>query len=73
MFSFVSVCVVRRGLCDRPIPRPEDSYRLWCVAECDQVKINYLDTYREYVEEGRTTKQIICSRSCSRLHKLKIS
>ena len=25
-------CVLsRRGLCDRPIPRPEESYRLWCV------------------------------------------
>jgi hypothetical protein len=20
-----------RGLCDRPIPRPEESYRVWCV------------------------------------------
>jgi hypothetical protein len=20
-----------RGLCDGPIPRPEESYRLWCV------------------------------------------
>jgi hypothetical protein len=27
-----------RGLCDGPIPRPEESYRLWCVSECDQVK-----------------------------------
>jgi hypothetical protein len=27
-----------RGLCDGPIPRPEESYRLWCVFECDQVK-----------------------------------
>jgi hypothetical protein len=27
-----------RGLCDRPIPRPEESYQLWCVLECDQVK-----------------------------------
>ena len=25
----------RRGLCDRPIPRPEESYRLWCVIMCD--------------------------------------
>jgi hypothetical protein len=33
----------RRGVCDRPIPRPE-CYRLWCVSECDQVKINNLDT-----------------------------
>jgi hypothetical protein len=31
-----------RGLCDGPIPRPEESYRLWCVSECDQVKINNL-------------------------------
>jgi hypothetical protein len=27
-----------RGLCDGPIPRPEESYRTWCVLECDQVK-----------------------------------
>jgi hypothetical protein len=27
-----------RGLCDGPIPRPEESYRMWCVSECDQVK-----------------------------------
>jgi hypothetical protein len=27
-----------RGLCNGPIPRPEESYRLWCVSECDQVK-----------------------------------
>ena len=24
-----------RGLCDELITRPEESYRLWCVAECD--------------------------------------
>jgi hypothetical protein len=24
-----------RGLCDGPIPRPEKSYRLWCVIVCD--------------------------------------
>jgi hypothetical protein len=23
------------GLCDKPIPRPEESYRLWCVIVCD--------------------------------------
>jgi hypothetical protein len=27
-----------RGLCDGPIPRPEDSYQLCCVLECNQVK-----------------------------------
>jgi hypothetical protein len=25
-----------RGLCDGLITRPEESYRLWCVAVCDQ-------------------------------------
>jgi hypothetical protein len=25
-----------RGLCFGPIPRPEESYRLWCVSECDR-------------------------------------
>jgi hypothetical protein len=31
-------CVV----CHGPIPRPEELYGLWCVFECDQVKINNL-------------------------------
>jgi hypothetical protein len=45
-----------RGLCEGPISRPEESYRLWCVSECDQVKINNVDTCCEQVEEGRTAK-----------------
>jgi hypothetical protein len=24
-----------RGLCDELITRPEESYRMWCVVECD--------------------------------------
>jgi hypothetical protein len=29
-------CVLSgRGLCDELITRPEESYRLWCVAVCD--------------------------------------
>ena len=31
-----------RCLCDRPIPRPEESYRLWCVVVCDQMNNNPL-------------------------------
>jgi hypothetical protein len=38
-----------RGLCDGPIPRPEESYRLWCVVECNQVKIETLCAYCEQV------------------------
>jgi hypothetical protein len=30
--------VLLGSLCDGPIPRPEESYRLLCVSECDQVK-----------------------------------
>jgi len=29
-------CVLSgRGLCDELITRPEESYRLWCVLDCD--------------------------------------
>ena len=32
------LCVLSgRSLCDRPIPRPEESYWLWCVLVCDLV------------------------------------
>jgi hypothetical protein len=43
-----------RGLCDGLISRPEESYRLWCVFECDQVKTETLNTYCEQV--GRRGK-----------------
>ena len=32
--SLVSVVLSGRGLCDGPITRPEESYRLWSVSEC---------------------------------------
>ena len=36
MFVCCECCVLSgRGLCDGPIPRPEESYRLWCVIVCD--------------------------------------
>jgi hypothetical protein len=40
----MDVCVVLccvlsgRGLCVEPIPRPEESYRLWCVSKCVTMK-----------------------------------
>jgi len=38
--AWMSVCceccvLSGRGLCDELITRPEESYRLWCVVECD--------------------------------------
>jgi hypothetical protein len=39
MFVSCTVFVLSgRGLCNGPIPRPEESYRMWCVFVCDQVK-----------------------------------
>ena len=36
MFLSCGCCVrARTDLCDGPIPRPEDSYRLWFVIVCD--------------------------------------
>jgi hypothetical protein len=37
MFVVSVVCLSGRGLCDGPIPRPEESYRLWCVIVWDQI------------------------------------
>jgi hypothetical protein len=51
-----------RGLCKGLIPRPEESYRLWGVSQCDQVKIKTLYTCCEQVEEGRTKREIIINR-----------
>jgi hypothetical protein len=55
MFVYCTVFVLSgKGLCDGPIPFPEKSYRLWCVFECDQVKIKTLYTCCEQV--GRRGK-----------------
>jgi hypothetical protein len=49
-----------RGLCDGPIPHPEDSYRLWCVLEWDQMKSQKpsTPTVNKHVKEGRTKKEM---------------
>jgi hypothetical protein len=36
MFVVSVVCLSGRGLCDGPITRPEEFYRLCCVIVCDQ-------------------------------------
>jgi len=36
MFVCCKCCVLSgRDLCDEPITRPEESYRLWCAVVCD--------------------------------------
>jgi hypothetical protein len=41
MFVSGTMFILSGLLCDGPIPRPEESYRLCCVFECDQVKTLY--------------------------------
>jgi hypothetical protein len=55
MFVSCTVFVLSgRGLCDGPISLPEESYRLWCVSKCDQMKNKNLHTCCEQV--GRRGK-----------------
>jgi hypothetical protein len=50
-----------RGLCVGPSPRPEESYRLWCVSEFDQVKSQKHSTpaVKKQVEDGRTMQAVV--------------
>jgi hypothetical protein len=34
----VSCVLSGTGLCAGQLPRPEQSYRVWCVIKCDQVQ-----------------------------------
>jgi hypothetical protein len=64
MFVSCTVFVLLgRGLCDGPIPCPEESDRLWCVFECDHVKTKTLYTYCEQV--GRREKGYETNIKCS--------
>jgi hypothetical protein len=56
-FVYCTVFVLSgRGLCDGPIPRPEESYRLCCVFECDHVKIKSLCTCCEQGKDYETKR-----------------
>jgi hypothetical protein len=58
-----------RGLCDGPIPPPGESYRPWCVSECDELKDKNPDTCCERVEEGRTAIRYVF-RDVTKLQKI---
>jgi hypothetical protein len=50
-----------RGLCNEPIPRPVESYRLWCVSQCDQKELQTSTLKREtgVGRRGRLKKKIL--------------
>jgi hypothetical protein len=62
VYVLYSVYVVR-GLCNGPIPCPEESYRLWCVFEYDQMKImKIVYTYSEKVgRRGKDYEYLGCT------------
>ena len=52
--SYECCVLAGRGLCDRLITRPEESYRMWCVVACD------LETSRQrrlWPARGRSTNK----------------
>jgi len=53
MLVYYTCCTLSdRGLCDGLIPRPEESYRLWCVVVCD---LETSQIRRLRIEWGRRT------------------
>jgi hypothetical protein len=53
IFVCCECCVLSgRGLCDKLITRPEESYRLWCVVVCD------LETSRPALVRSVTQKKV---------------
>ena len=51
----IHVGVIRNKVCDGPIPRPEDSYRLWCDIETTITRwpwppLGYFATEKEYMQ-----------------------
>jgi hypothetical protein len=56
MFVYCECCVLSgRGLCDGLIPRPEESYRLWCVVVCDHEHLENEEAKARYWAVENTT------------------
>jgi hypothetical protein len=71
MFVCCECCVSSgRGLCDELITRLEESYRLWCVSQCDQKKLQTSTLKREtgVGRRGRLKKKkLFQSNKCTKL------
>ena len=54
-----------RGLCDEPIARPEEFYRLWCVVVCDletsRIGAPYIYIYIYDISSLRVNRSVHCS------------
>jgi len=52
-------CVLSgRGLCDELITRPEESYRLWCITDCDLEKNLVIEEALDHWGKGGLLRQI---------------
>jgi len=58
-------CVLSsRGLCDELIPRPKESYRLWCVVVCD------LENQTSWMRRPRPIRGVIALREKKMLQRV---
>ena len=63
MFVCCECCVLSgRGLCDKLITRPEDSYRLWCVVVCDLENLKNEEAMTRVGSQRHRKKKVL---SCS--------
>jgi hypothetical protein len=55
-------CVLSvRGLCDKLITRPEQSYRLWCVVVCDLKNLKNEEAMTRVGSQRHSKKNNYCS------------
>jgi len=64
MFVCCECCVLSgRGLCDKLITRPEESYQLWCVVVCDLENLKTEEAMTRVGSQRHRKKYIIICRS----------
>jgi hypothetical protein len=72
MFVCCECCVLSgRGLCDGLITCPEESYRLWCVAVCDQETSKNEESKAPYRVVGNTTTMGCNAKKTSNIGEMK--
>ena len=61
-FVCCKCCVLSgRGLCEELIPRPEESYRLWCVVVCDLENLKNKEAMTRIGSQRHSKKKCIIS------------
>ena len=60
MFVCCECCVLLgRGLCDKLITSPEESYRMWCVVVCDLENLKNEEAMNRFGSQRHSKKEVI--------------